>query len=227
MKYGGTWEPLRKVETFMGRNMQNMIILWTVVLIKYSYLFQTATTISHKLHILFKIYQSPFKVPKCNTQHRNRVTDVITKLRVLPRHLLLTLEWYRGTLKPLNKVLHSQPEDLVENNLWNWCFNFSCLYTCWIASVVSDSLQPHGLRPSGSSRHGWDPPGKNIGVGCHDLLQGIFPTQGWNPGLLNLLHWQADSLPLVPPEVKKWSEVAQSCLTLRPNGLQLPRLPCP
>lgn len=99
----------------MGRNLQSTIILWTVVLIKYSYLFQTAT-ISHDLHILFKIYQSPFKVPKCNTQHRNRVTDVITKLRVLSRHLLLTLEWYRGTLKPLNKVLHSQSEDLVENN---------------------------------------------------------------------------------------------------------------
>ena len=35
----------------------------------------------------------------------------------------------------------------------------------------------------GSSVHG-DSPGKNTGVGCHALLQGIFPTQGWNPGLL-------------------------------------------
>ena len=34
----------------------------------------------------------------------------------------------------------------------------------------------------GSSVHG-DSPGKNIGVGCHVLLQGIFPTQGSNPGL--------------------------------------------
>ena len=39
----------------------------------------------------------------------------------------------------------------------------------------------------------WDSPGKNIGVGCRFLLQGIFPTQGWNPCLL---HWQADSVPL-------------------------------
>ena len=31
---------------------------------------------------------------------------------------------------------------------------------------------------------------------CHFLLQGIFPTQGSKPGLLHLLHWQADSLPL-------------------------------
>ena len=30
----------------------------------------------------------------------------------------------------------------------------------------------------------WNTPGKNIEVACHSLLQGIFPTQGWNPGLL-------------------------------------------
>ena len=36
-------------------------------------------------------------------------------------------------------------------------------------------------------------------MGCHALLQGIFPTQGSNPDLLPLLHWQADSLPLAPP----------------------------
>ena len=39
----------------------------------------------------------------------------------------------------------------------------------------------------------WNFPGKNTGVGIHSLLQGIFSTQGSNP---NLLHWQADSLPL-------------------------------
>ena len=37
------------------------------------------------------------------------------------------------------------------------------------------------------------PPGKNTKVGCHFLLQGIFPTQRSNS---RLLHWQADSLPL-------------------------------
>ena len=42
----------------------------------------------------------------------------------------------------------------------------------------------------------WDFPGENTGVGCHALLQGIFLTQGLNPHLLHLLHWQADSLPL-------------------------------
>ena len=42
----------------------------------------------------------------------------------------------------------------------------------------------------------WDSPGRNTGVGCHALLQGIFPTQGWHLYLLHLLHWQGDSLPL-------------------------------
>ena len=36
---------------------------------------------------------------------------------------------------------------------------------------------------------------KATGEGCHFLLQGIFLTQGLNPCLLHLLHWQADSLP--------------------------------
>ena len=36
-------------------------------------------------------------------------------------------------------------------------------------------------------------PGKNTGVGCHVLLQGIFPTQGLNQ---RLPQWQEDSLPL-------------------------------
>ena len=40
-------------------------------------------------------------------------------------------------------------------------------------SVVSDSLQPHGLQPT-RLLCPWDFPGKNTGVGCHFLLQGIF-----------------------------------------------------
>ena len=47
----------------------------------------------------------------------------------------------------------------------------------------------------------WDSPGKNIGVDCHALLQGIFPTQGSNLCLLSLVHWQAGSLLLAPPGI--------------------------
>ena len=42
---------------------------------------------------------------------------------------------------------------------------------------MSDSLRPHGLYSP------WNSPGQNTGVGSLSLLQGIFPTQGSNPGL--------------------------------------------
>ena len=64
-------------------------------------------------------------------------------------------------------------------------------------SHVQLSVTPMNCSPPGSSVHGifqtrhWS--------ALPFLLQGIFPTQGSNPHLLCLLHWQADSLPLAPP----------------------------
>ena len=62
-----------------------------------------------------------------------------------------------------------------------------CERACSVASVVSDSLWPRGLQ---HARLLWprDSPGKNTGVGCHALLQGIFQTQGSNLSFLQLLH---------------------------------------
>ena len=54
----------------------------------------------------------------------------------------------------------------------------------WLTSWDPMDCSPPGLYP-------WDSPGKNTGMGCHDLLQGIFPTQGSNP---RLQHGQADSV---------------------------------
>ena len=51
-------------------------------------------------------------------------------------------------------------------------------------SVMSDSLQPHGWWPA-RLLCPWNSPGKDTGVHCHFLLQGIFLTQGSN---LDLLH---------------------------------------
>ena len=59
-------------------------------------------------------------------------------------------------------------------------------------------LQPHGLYSTRLSCL-WDFPAKITSVGCHFLLQGTFLTQRSNLSLLCLLHWQGDSLPLVPP----------------------------
>ncbi|KAI4548663.1 hypothetical protein MG293_000993 [Ovis ammon polii] len=46
-----------------------------------------------------------------------------------------------------------------------------------VCYIMSDSCDPVDCSPPGSSVHG-DSPGKNTGVGCHALLQGIFLTQG-------------------------------------------------
>ena len=60
---------------------------------------------------------------------------------------------------------------------WGLCAVLSC-------SVLSDSLQPHGLYPS-RFLCPWDSPGKNTRVGFLALLQGISLTQRLNPGLLH------------------------------------------
>ena len=63
-----------------------------------------------------------------------------------------------------------------------WIKKLWYVYTmeyCESHSVVSYSLWPHGLY------HPWNSPGQNTGVGSLSFLQGIFPTQGLNPGLLH------------------------------------------
>ena len=67
---------------------------------------------------------------------------------------------------------------------WRW--------SCYVVmdSVMSIFLRSHGLYPV-RLLCPWDSPGKNTGVGCHSLLQGIFQTQGSNPGLhcREILYW--------------------------------------
>ena len=71
-----------------------------------------------------------------------------------------------------------------------------------LSSIASNSLWSQGPQPT-RRLCPWDSPGKNAAVGCHFFLQGIFLTQGLNPHLLHLLHWQAILffffLPLVLP----------------------------
>ena len=61
-------------------------------------------------------------------------------------------------------------------NFCSWCV------LCLVAQLCTTLCNPLDWGPPGSPIHG-DSPGKNTGVDCHVLLQGIFPTQGWNPGL--------------------------------------------
>ena len=58
---------------------------------------------------------------------------------------------------------------------------FACMHAQSLQSRLT-LCDPVDCSPPGSSVHG-DSLGKNAGVGCHALLQGIFPTQESNPGL--------------------------------------------
>ena len=75
---------------------------------------------------------------------------------------------------------------------------------CLVAELCPTLLRPHGWEPA-RLLCPWDFPGKSTGVGCHFLLEGIFPTQGLNPRLLD---WQVDSLPLSHQgNIRKASEI--------------------
>ena len=83
-----------------------------------------------------------------------------------------------------------------------WCVCVCvCVCTCartHVHSVVSDSLCPHGLKFT-RLLCPWNFPGKNTGVDCHFLLQGIFLVQGWSLCLSCLLHWQVCLFLVEPP----------------------------
>jgi len=53
---------------------------------------------------------------------------------------------------------------------------FRCCYCCLVAKSCPALLRPHGLYSP------WNSPDQNAGIGSLSFLQGIFPTQGWNPG---------------------------------------------
>ena len=74
----------------------------------------------------------------------------------------------------------------------------------WLSTCVSSqslqlclTLRTYGLLPT-MLLWPWNSPGKNTGVGCHFLLEGIFLTQRSSLRLPRLLHWCAGSLSLVP-----------------------------
>ena len=76
------------------------------------------------------------------------------------------------------KLKRPSPEGWMKKMWHNMQWNIVCVH-----SVVPDALRRHGLQPV-RLLCPWGFPGKSAGAGCHFLLQGIFPTQGWNPYLL-------------------------------------------
>ena len=88
------------------------------------------------------------------------------------------------------------------------------LCICLVARLCPTLCNPMDCSPPGSSVHG-ESPGKNIGVGCPALLQGIFPTQGSNRGLPNCrrIHYHQES-----PRILEWAAYPFSKGTSRPRN---------
>ena len=81
---------------------------------------------------------------------------------------------------------------------------YACMLSCvWLFVTLWTVACPAPLS--------MDSPGKNTGVGCHCLLQRIFPTQRLNP---YLLHWQEDSLPLSHQESYSLLQLPHSAVTV-------------
>ena len=114
------------------------------------------------------------------------------------------LQWIfliHGSNPHLLHLLHWQVDSLPLCHLGSpilLSIQFSSVQFISVAQLCPTLCYPIGCSPPGLLCP-WDSPDKNTGVGCHALLQGIFPTQGSNLHLLRLLHRQAGTLPLVPP----------------------------
>ena len=67
-----------------------------------------------------------------------------------------------------------------------------CVYVCVCSVAQSYPTLWAPMDYTCQESCSWNFPDENTGVSCHFLLQGIFLTQGLNPHLLYLLHWQAD-----------------------------------
>ena len=118
----------------------------------------------------------------------------------IPLFTGLCLQWIRIQLHPSSKA-HLSPALLETSDskwrmlswdLYNLVANYLYISFLFQCSVVSNSLQPHGLQPI-RLLCPWTFSGKITGAGCHFLHQQIFQTQGSSLHLLCLLHWQLDS----------------------------------
>ena len=94
-------------------------------------------------------------------------------------------------------ILHTQNGQISSfiNNIIPLVEMLTCVPYTQLLSCVQLFATPWTVQPTRLLCL-WNSPGKNTGVGCHFLLQWIFPVQRLNPHLLCLLHWQACSLPL-------------------------------
>ena len=107
--------------------------------------------------------------------------SVVLELGVSPKSWVFVFSSVKWVLVKVPEIMFMKEPDTWQVNAQERRFSLLLLSIpeskSESRSVVSDSLQPHGLYSP------WNSPSKSTGVGSLSLLQGIFPTQGLNPGL--------------------------------------------
>ena len=113
-------------------------------------------------------------------------TDPVPEFLVpFPKHIHISLQsWKVGRINSL--LLMIKPKNWGGKIIFQRHVTISCVPTqslsrVWLFVTPVDLWPSRLLCP-------WNSSGKNTGVGCHSLLQGIFSTQGMNLGLLHFLH---------------------------------------
>ena len=139
------------------------------------------------------------------TSHKTGWGNLILPRLFVLKYLIVVqiCSWFLNCAGLGALTLHAVENLSVNLYLQFYSFRFNQLqisqYACTKSLQLCPTLyNPMGYSSPGSSVHA-DSPGKNTGVCCHALLQGIFPTKRLNLPFLCLLHWQAGSLPLAPP----------------------------
>ena len=137
---------------------------------------------------------------------KSYVTNTCTQIFIAAALFIITKKWKQSKRPPMdegvNKMWALQTMEYYSaikawrsDTLYNMDESWK---HCVLSRLSCDSLWLHALQPA-RLLCPRDSPGKNTGMSCHALLQGIFPTQGSNPSLSCLLHWQAGSLPRAQP----------------------------
>ena len=170
------------------------------------------------------------------TSHKTGWGNLILPRLFVLKYLIVVqiCSWFLNSAGLRAHTLHVVENLSINLYLQFHIFRFNQLqisqYACTKSLQSCPTLcDPMDYSSPGSSVHG-DSPGKNTGMCCHALLQGIFPTKGLNPPLLCLLCWQAGSLPLNPKFrstehiywkkiMYKWTHAVQACV-VQDNNIQ-------
>ena len=99
-----------------------------------------------------------------------------------PKTICLNGSWIITSTNKNREINLESLRSFLSDSVHQFAFLFGDAVLCLVAQSCPTLCDPMDCSPPGASVY-VGPPGKNTGVGCHALIQGIFPTLGSNPGL--------------------------------------------